>query len=92
VTADAAYRYHGRPDWNPAAVLASLPAEAPSLSSAEIAALAGVNRKTVWNWARKPGFPAPLDRPWSRERRWPEEAVTAWLRSRNLVSGRARGG
>lgn len=92
MTTDATYRYRGIPDWLPGQDADPAPDADPGLTAADIARLAGVGDSTAWRWVRKDGFPAPLHRPWARERKWDEEKVTAWLRSRNLVSGRARGG
>lgn len=80
---DAAYRYQGQPGWNPAADPRST--EDPGLTAAGIAALTGATRSSVWKWAARPGFPLHLDRPWARERKWPEEAVRAWLAPRGLL-------
>ncbi len=83
MSADATYLYRGREGWLPGQD-ADRP-EPPSLSAADIAALAGVSKSSVWKWADRPGFPSPLHRPWARERKWPEGKVRAWLASRNLL-------
>jgi hypothetical protein len=93
----ATYLYRGRPGWVPGAD-APVPPDPSRLTVRDISELAGVTWNIAYKWTQRPGFPSPLLQtvrvPGAKlpAACWPEEAVTAWLRSRNLVSGRARGG